>query len=401
MKRVFPHRLRQRAEGPVSPMRTGREESRPACRQRGSVLVIVLVTVLFAAAALVLFTEKAGDDLIVESREVIAKRLRQEAYSALEVTLAVLEDFRLVNSGLHSPAEGWSDPLGFAGWTPRDGLTVEITFEDESGKLSLPQVEPAVLLHLFEEWEIPPTDAERLVDVLFSWMRKDHVSSTSHAVDYERGTLPFAPPLRSLRNYSELAAIDFAREVFYDEEGRPNDRWDRFAGAVSLFDFKQTNVNGAAGDAVLALGALDRFQQRQLEDYLKGTGDRAQQGPGYFPTTAEAASVLGVQTLPAGYGAEISALRIHVKVREGRSALELSAVVAPQGGAKVVAPMAVATDAEKSESDASANQSASTGTSGASGETASAAKKLNYPFTLLEIRENTEISAVPAPAPKA
>jgi general secretion pathway protein K len=369
---------------------------------RGSVLVIVLVTVLFAAAALVAFTEKAGDDLIVESREIIAKRLRQEAYSALEVTLAVLEDFRLVNSGLHSPAEGWSDPLAFAGWTPREGLNVEISFEDESGKLSLPKVEPAVLLNLFQEWELPQSDAERLVDVLFSWMRKDHVASTSHVIDYERGALPYGPPLRSLRNYSELAAIDFAREVFFDEAGRPNERFQRFSDAVSLLEFNQTNVNGAAADAVLALGSLDRSQQRQMEDYLRGTGSRAQQGPGYFPSTAEAASILGVKELPAGYGAEISALRIHVRVIEGRSVMHLSVVVAPQGGAKAVTAVAATTSAEVDETKTTGDQNATSGGANrASGQTAGAAKKLNYPFTLLEIRENTEISAVPVPAPKA
>ncbi len=82
--------------------------------RRGSVLIIVLVSLVFATAALVLFIEKAETDLLVPIREADAARLRLEAYSALETTLAVLEDFRIVSDGLHSPAEGWTDPLDVA-----------------------------------------------------------------------------------------------------------------------------------------------------------------------------------------------------------------------------------------------------------------------------------------------
>jgi len=99
------------------------------------VLVIVMVTLLFATFALIAFIEKATNDLLVEQREAETKRLRMEAYSALEVTLAVLEDFRQVGNGLHSPAEGWNDPLTFAGYTPTEDRTVEVAFEDESGKI--------------------------------------------------------------------------------------------------------------------------------------------------------------------------------------------------------------------------------------------------------------------------
>ena len=95
---------------------------------RGSILVIVMITILFTTFALVAFMEKAGNDLIVEQRYLETRRLRAEAYSALEVTLAVLEDFRDAGNGLHSPSEGWNDPLAFASYTPTEGRTVDIAF---------------------------------------------------------------------------------------------------------------------------------------------------------------------------------------------------------------------------------------------------------------------------------
>ncbi|MEO7598287.1 MAG: hypothetical protein ABIV50_05110, partial [Opitutus sp.] len=298
--------------------------------------MIVLVTLMFTTLALIAFVEKASDDLIVEARQAAAVRLRQEAYSALEVTLGVLEDFRQVNSALRSPAEGWLDPLGFAGWEPSNGREVEITFEDESGKLSLPHVEAAKMVNLFKGWGLAQTEAERLTDALMVWMKKDHVSASARLPDYDQGPLPYAPPLRSLRSYSELAAIDYARQMFYDEKGQPNELWHRFVGAFSLLDYKETNLNGLNGNLLYDLGVIDVGQQRQLDDYRNGTGGRTRQGAGFFESTADAQGILGAQTSLAGYGTQISALRINLTVKEGKTNFRLSVVVAPQGGARLV-----------------------------------------------------------------
>lgn len=360
----------------------------------GSVLVIVLVTILFATMALVAFVEKAGDDLMVEAREAAARRLRKDAYSALEVTLGVLEDFRLVNGALRSPAEGWSEPLEFAGWEPADGHEVEITFDDESGKLSLPHAELVTLVNLFHGWGMPQADAERLADALLGWMKKDHVPSSAHQPDYDQGPLPYLAPLRPMRSYSELQAIDFARDVFYDEKGQPTELWHRFVAAVSLFDFKETNLNGLNSTLLSDLGIIDAVQQKQFEDFRNGTGSRARQGPGFFESTADAASVLGTQTA-TGYGTQISALRINVTVRQGRTEFKLSVVVAPSGGAKAVQEVATNTNITTPGDPASASAVVP---SGSDGEKQAATKKLNYPFTLLEIKENAEISAV-SPTP--
>ena len=135
-----------------------------ACPPRGSVLVIVLVTLVFTSVAVVAFIEQASNDLLVESRAASARRLRQEAYSTLEVTLATLQSFIQADNGLHHPSEGWSEPLEFSGWTPREGCTAVVTFEDETGKIPLTHVDSATLVKVFEAWQMAPADAERLAD---------------------------------------------------------------------------------------------------------------------------------------------------------------------------------------------------------------------------------------------
>lgn len=369
-----------------------------AKHRRGSVLIIVLVSLVFATSALLLFIEKAETDLLVPIREADAARLRLEAYSALETTLAVLEDFRIVGDGLHSPAEGWNDPIGFAGYQPAEGRTVEVTLEDESAKLPLPSVKPEMLVSLLKYWQVPQTDAERLADSLLTWIKKDHTATAMGAPtlqDYEALPLPFAPPGRSLRSFAELSAIEGVRQAFFDEvTGQPNELYQRFVATFSLYDFESPNFNGNRLEPLLAQEIFDAQQQQRVTEYLTGGGTYQTQGPGFFKNSRSIAAVAGGQPSRLGYGFTVQALRITVTVRQGQSSFRLTAVVAPEGGAKVV-PASNATTATDSTSTSDTTTTtakapaATAATSSSSPATAvPETTDLKYPFTFLEIREN-------------
>jgi general secretion pathway protein K len=374
-------------------------------RRRGSILVVVMVTVLFATFALLAFQERAMTDLLVDQREVLARRLRMEAYSALEVTLAVLKEFSDVSKGLRSPAEGWGDPLTFAGYTPGAGRRVEVSFEDESGRISLPRTDAPTLVRLFRSWEITEPDAEQLADALIGWTKSGHKYSTSVHPDYEQATVPYEEPGRSLRSWSELAAIVKVREKFFTEDGRPNELWQRLTTSVSLLDFPRPNINGARTDLLAAVGQFNAMQQENITDFLRGTGTYKLKGPGYFQDAAEASRIaVGPGGVTTGFGATISALRINVLVIEGKMNFRLSAVIAPQGGAKAITTPAAsqrpkdagkaAQKAQEVAPKAAPVTTTAAATRGVGNAAAGAApKSLKYPFGLLEITEGGETIA--------
>ena len=370
---------------------------------RASVLVIVMITLLFTAFALIAFIEKATNDLLVEQRAAETRRLRMEAYSALEVTLAVLEDFREATNGLHSPAEGWTDPLGFAGYLPTEDRTIDVAFDDESGKISLPRANAVALSALFKTWQLQPVDAEALADALLGWMKKNHVYTSAITPGYLQSAIPYEEPGRPLRSFQELAAIEKAREIFYDADGRPNDLWRRFADSVSLLDFAKTNLNGARPDTLAALGQFDATQQQNLTDYRSGTGSYERQGPGYFQYVADAQRIAGATGDTGAFSTTISALRITLTVHDGRSQFRLSAVIAPPNGATTITTTATSQRTVASASSGSAaaaqNQGNSANPAPAANSPNTAAASLRYPFTLLEIRENDEIPPPPSPPP--
>lgn len=363
----------------------------------GSVIVVVLVALVFTATALVVFMEKAGNDLLVETREADIARLRRDAQSALETTLSVLEEFRQVQGALRSPAEGWGDPLEFAGFASASGAKVRVRFEDESGKLSLPTLDGPALVELFKTWEVREADAERVTDALLGWMQPDYVPKTAgapEADDYDRGPVPHVPPGRPIRSFSELAAIQVAKEFFYDEAGRLNANGRRFRETVSLYRYQAPNLNAAAPWALAARSRFDEGQQRRFAEYLRGTGPYARRGPGFFRTADEVLAVVGGQVSLAGWSVEIRALWIRVSVERGGSRYELAALVAPPNGAEPVRALEIQKRDGARGTSAGADASTSPDPSGPARESR---KTLNYPFTLLEMTENVVLSAEHAP----
>jgi Type II secretion system (T2SS), protein K len=369
---------------------------------RSSVIVLVLISMVFTAAALTLFVEKAGNDLLVEVRQADAKRLRIEAFSALEVTLAVLEDFRQADNGLHSTAEGWGDPLGWAGYTPSEGRKIDITFQDESGKIPLGHADLPTLTNLFENWQMAPIDAGKLADAIVGWMQAGYLYSTALAPDYAQAQIPYAEPERALRTFSELAAIDVAKDVFFDENGTPNADYWRFVNDCSVFTFSQPDINGTNPDVMAAVGQFTDAQQQQIGGYLNGVGQFAQQGQQWFQNTSTVVAVAGLGGNANPFATTVSALRILVTVHDGQSQYRLSAVVAPQGGAGLNQTNAVnpanaasGSSASATASVASTAQPAQTASSATTAATAS--QSINYPFTILELLEEDEIPQTPPP----
>lgn len=342
--------------------------------RRGSALVLVLVILLFAALALALFVERAGVELLSEAKQADRDRLRPEAYAALEVTLATLADFRAIDGALFAPAQGWEEPLDYARYQPGTGTTIEVRFEDESGKLSLPRATADQLVALFKYLGEPEDVALRLTDALLLWMRPDH-NPTRIETDpgvYERATPPRKVPQRSLRSFAELASIAVARDYFYDEHGQPTPLWEQFRESVSLYSFEGGNLN-TAGAGVLAAGGLDSTQINQLLDNRASGSSLAGAKSRYFRSVDEAQATLGSSAALPGFGANIKALRVIITAREGPGRFELSAVITA-GEASFPLPTQPAEEGKPAESPA---------------PPVNPPKKLDYPFTVLAISERT------------
>jgi hypothetical protein len=370
-------------------------------RQQASVILMVLVTIAFASAALLTFIDRASEDLIAPTHAATANRLRPDAYSAMDTVLATLVEFRAANGGnLRSPAEGWDWQTmldeEWVSFVPTGDRTVTVTFEDESAKLSLPAISDQNLLNYFLYYGLTNEEANYLRDTLRTWVgtgtgtgvRTSFVPTSSGAytpAQYQQEELPFSPPLRSLRSWAELAAIEGLRATgdddataFYDLNGNLTPLGRRFISAFSLYNFTAPNINGGKPDTLAVLAQLDVQGQQAVLDFLnqQGFGNATVKDLGYFTQVGDLGTVANTLANPTGVGVNITALRVNVTVREGLAVFTLSALVTwPNGATAVPAPTPPA-----QATTANTNNQITT----AVPQTA----QLNYPYTILELRES-------------
>lgn len=336
-----------------------------AGRGRGSVIVLVLGLITLTAFLLSQFIERSLTEMLVESRARQADRLRADAHSALEASLAVLADYQAIDDGLRAPTQGWGAPLDGLDFVAREGRTIHAEIEDESGRISLSRLTGGELAALGRQFGLKETAAAQLADAMLAWTRRDHATTRieSHPRNYEFADPPHRPPGRPIASFDELAAIAGAREFFYTPEGRPTPLHEEFVRNVSLHSFPAANLNSARA-ATLVLAGLDDRQVRKITDYQSGRETRAPGAPPYFRSTAEARTLLGFPVPPDRFDTLARCLRVRVTVQEGGTSFHLVAVVAP------VLPAAAEGEVD--------------------GGSLSDTSKLRYPFKLLAFAESIE-----------
>lgn len=356
----------------------------PAGRsRRGAVLVFTLVMIFLATVALFLFIERAIFEIRTEAVHAERDRLRPEAYAVLEAVMAVLHDVREIDGTLHDPRQGWSDPLEYAGIRLPEGVQVTVSFRDEHGKLPLSGMDRERLILLFERLDFEPALIEDLADALLAWVDENYDQGrvVSGFSGYDRGELPYRPSHQRLRSLHELAAVEGFREYFFDSGGIPNNRFHRFSEVVSLWDFSQVNVNSAPQTVLRVWGNYSDADQLRSAEEFREEAYRPQRN--YFENLAEANAELGTD-LPSGqFGTAIQYLRVIVHLSHGGLEHRLSAVLDLNQQA---AP-------PPDQTQGSGDSAAAGGRSRNGRETASISEHTlqNFPFTIVEVRENASI----------
>lgn len=360
-------------------------------RQQGSVLLLTLFLVVLASFALSRFIEKAYSEILAEAVYTERDRLRMEAYSALETTVAVLYNVARMDQQLYSPEQGWGDPLEFAGVQLSDDLDVRVEFIDEMGKISLPSADRDRLMRLFEVLDFDAIDSQELTDALTGWMSRQEEGNSfaTHHLDYERAELPYAPPYRSLNSLYELAAVAGFRDAFFNAQGDPNERFYQLASLVSLYRFNTINVNSAS-PAVLRIWS-DVGEQEA--DGIESHRQQITTLKPFFENMEEAQAQLGIP-LGEGYGVATQCLRVRITVSDGMASFVLSAVVAPSSRADALRPPSglnpPRADTPSGEGGQDAPSQASRRPSSPRGG-ANNQQPIPYPYRFLEIRENEAI----------
>ena len=284
----------------------------PAGRQKGSITVLVLVFVVLLTFIVVAFLEEATSKIKYYGLFHNRDELRVDAYSALEISLAVINQYREIEGALWGPAQGWANPLQQAGFKPAHASSVKVSFEDESAKLSLKSLEYDDLLVLFDVMGFDLPEAEALADGLIDWTDEDDARRLNgfDGDDYEDMEPPYKPANSPIVSWDEFRLIQPFNTLFFDETGKPTCDWHAFRKAVSLYHTGEPNLNQASGLVLEYLsekGLVDPLSvgfYKNGSDGIPGTeDDRLMKSPSDIATLGET----------GGAGTEIQLLRVKVR----------------------------------------------------------------------------------------
>lgn len=287
--------------------------------KRGSILLMVLVLIIVVSFALTMFIEKAGVELMTEGYYVKRAELRREAWSMMEVAVAVLADVKAIDNQLYAPTQGWRDPLGYARVTPREGLEVKFEFVDESGKVNINSLDRDSLILLFEELGFDLGICSKLSDVLLDWTDADDEARMEGAESREYSTLELDahPANKPLKSLDELRYLFVFGDMFFDEDGQPLPVFRQLEQAVTTFDVTTLNVNSASSLALRAMADLDVYDKQAIDQFLKGVdGELGTVDDNYFASADDVSAVLVDIPDGAPLGFQISVLTVKVRVSE-------------------------------------------------------------------------------------
>ncbi|MDF7808154.1 type II secretion system protein GspK [Pontiellaceae bacterium B12219] len=267
-------------------------------RREGAVLLIVLGVILLASWMLVQILARVGEEVSVRGEDEQNDALKTSAFQALEITMGVLAEIKLLDDGLYSPVQGWGNPLGYAGFPSHaasnelefaaqesgdieeivpfafpPGIQVTVELRDESGRFPLNTTSGERWKLLFEEMEIQSSDAATLTDCLLDWIDADDETRLNGAEKgtYQRRDPAYLPANAPIVNTMDLQLIEGFDRLFFDEDGLPNDLYRTFLDCITVLNFEGVNLNAAHPLVLAVLGEERDFEPERIADYIAGT----------------------------------------------------------------------------------------------------------------------------------
>lgn len=356
-------------------------QSTPRLRsQNGSIIVFVLVFVVLLTFIVTAFLEEATSKIKYYGLFHNRDDLRVDAYSAMEVALAVISQYRDAEGALWGPAQGWADPLNEAGFQPANAREVRFSFEDESAKIPINTADYALLLSLFTQLGFELQSAQALADGLLDWIDEDDLRRLNgfDGDDYAIFNPPFRPANAPVRSWDEFRLMMPFRELFWDEDGVPDPAWAAFRSAVSLYHSGSININGANSVVLSVLEDQGRINRPALEDFLAGP-DRI---PGTDDDRLLRGNQAGLLGAESGLSTEITLLRIRIEAIRGEARFQLEGLVT-WAGANPAAGGTRGTTNPQTNPDRNVR-----GDAGTTLTAPDSAAELGYPFRFLVLTEN-------------
>ncbi len=295
--------------------------------KKASVILFVLLMIFSSAAIIVAISDYASNAMRVRITATKDFQLRYDAFSALNATIAILEEYSEIDGGIYSYLQGWQKPFADNRIQLPSGSDVEVEIIDESGKIPLRALpNDTTLAKMLEALGLNQREAEEYADLIKDWCDKNDNPSFNGAEyeDYDTGaTEPLNRPMETFR---ELMYVKDANKIFFDENQRPTEFYKKFTSIFSLEPFKKINLNSASQDVLYVLmEAEEKDYDATLYSALRGEIGSIVDGITWCKNATELANrgVVDYPTNMTTFTAEL--LKINITIKRGWAVYRLTA----------------------------------------------------------------------------
>ncbi|MEO0795334.1 MAG: hypothetical protein AAFX93_09240 [Verrucomicrobiota bacterium] len=314
-------------------MRSNRQLKAKLGRPRGAILMIVLGFIFLTAVVVVAILESVTRSMRSAATAAARDDLRLEAFSAMQVAIASLGEIKELDGNLHSASQLWGNPIAYSPVSWPDSMQVYVTIVDETGKIPLVDLDRDKLRDLFGEMGIDFTDADELIDAYLDWVDDDDEERLNGAEEryYDRLDPPIKPPNEPITSFDSFRYIKGFDELFFDENGTPNELFKQFKESVSFRHSYDINVNSASDMIIDMLSENSGLNKHIFEDQRVGLDGIANTPDDSYITSQDELESMGFRS-GEGYGFEARVFRVSVEVRQGEKVFQLEALVEDGGG---------------------------------------------------------------------
>jgi len=188
-------------------------------RTSGSVLIFVLALVVLLSVMAMRLMDESIREMEHVSQFHRRDDLRIHAYSALDITVGTLSEWKEIRGSLTARNRGWGNPLKYAEIAPPEGIKWNVGLTVENGKYSLEQLRKdhtnrkTFLFEMMVDDEndpVSPRDSLEYVDTFHDWEDKDdnHRLNGAESSDYYEDLEPvYFSPNRPIQSFNEFRLI--------------------------------------------------------------------------------------------------------------------------------------------------------------------------------------------------
>lgn len=232
--------------------------------KKGAILIFVLGLVVLLGSLCLRLMEETVQELRLVSQYHKRDDLRLQAYSLLDVTVAVLNEFRTLDDSSLKSGAGWEKPVAWSGLPPlEERVNWSVTLKGESGKLPLFTTNEKVVKEIFaimfkgDSGLLDEEDGKPFYDAWMDWQDSDQTEREDGAEDeyYEGLSPPYFTSGKKIESFEEFRMIkgfgfdpDDSKNsgLFFDEFRNETINMKNFRDSFSFYHQGAVNVCAAS-----------------------------------------------------------------------------------------------------------------------------------------------------------